>query len=62
MEQIPDHPVIRRMERTGRQRRVFTTCDWCGGDILEGEEYYNIHGEVLCFDCVQDCLKQAEEE
>jgi hypothetical protein len=54
--------MIRRMERTGRPRRVFTTCDWCGGDICEGEEYYNIHGEVLCFACVQDCLKRAEEE
>ena len=66
MERIPDHPVIRSMERTGYPRghdpRTFTTCDWCGGDIRVGDEYYDIHGEVLCFDCVQDCLRKAEIE
>ena len=62
MENVMDHPVIRAMERNGYAKKTFTTCDWCGGDILEGDEYYNIHGEVLCFDCVQDCLKRAEEE
>lgn len=59
---IPDHPVIRAMERNGYTKKVFTTCDWCGGEIFCGDEYYNIHGEVLCFDCVQDCLRRAEEE
>ncbi len=62
MERIPDHPVIRSMERTGYPRRqaMFTDCDWCGCPIWMGDHYYNIHGEVLCADCVDDCKKEAE--
>ena len=64
MERISDHPDIREIERTGYPRRhdlrPFTSCDWCGADIHVGDEYYEIHGTVLCFDCVQDCLRKAE--
>lgn len=64
MERIPDHPTIRNMERTGYPRgcdpRPFTTCDWCGGDIHFGDDYFNIHGEILCCDCVEDCREEAE--
>jgi len=64
MERLLDHPAIRRTERTGYPRgydpRTFTTCDWCGGDICVGNAYYEIHGEILCRECVEDCLREAE--
>ncbi len=53
MERIPDHPVIREIERTGYPRQRDLTCDWCG-ETIRGD-YYNIHGEVLCAACVEDC-------
>ena len=62
MQQIPDHPDIRAIERTGyAQSRppVFTTCDWCGEDIHYGDDYFEIHGEILCDVCVSDCHKTA---
>ena len=60
MEQL-QHPDITAAERTGypRQPRVFTTCDWCGTEIREGDEYYDIHGEILCAECVNECRKEA---
>lgn len=58
------HPMITAIEATGYPRgmeeRVFTTCDWCGADIVVGEDYYNIHGEILCCKCVEDCREEAE--
>lgn len=63
MERIPDHPAIRAAERTGYPRGydpgVYTTCDWCGAEIFIGDHYFNIHGEILCEDCVDDCKKEA---
>ena len=64
MEQL-QHPDITAAERTGyprgRQPRVFTDCDWCGAEIQEGDEYYDIHGEILCAECVNECRKEAGE-
>lgn len=55
MEQL-QHPDITAAERTGyprhRQPRVFTTCDWCGSKIYEGDTYFDIHGLILCADCL----------
>ena len=65
MERLPDHPDIRSAERTGYPRvfryspRTYTTCDWCGKSIIEGDEYYDIHGEILCAECVNECRKEA---
>ena len=33
---------------------VFATCDHCGGEIYEGEEYYYIDGQYICEDCLSD--------
>ncbi len=66
MERIPDHPAIRRAEETGypygHDPRKYTTCDWCGGDIHYGDRFYNIHGEILCEACVEDCEEEATDD
>lgn len=66
MERVPDHPVIRSMEATGYPTRerppIWNTCDWCGGQIYDGDEYFDIHGEIICFDCATDCLKRAGDD
>lgn len=33
---------------------VFCTCDECGQDIYEGEEYWVIDGCTVCDDCLRD--------
>lgn len=30
------------------------TCNKCGFDIYEHEKYYDIHGEILCKDCLDE--------
>ena len=59
------HPDITAAERTGFPRRkqpaTWMTCDWCGVTIRYGDEYFDIHGEIICFDCGTDCLKRAED-
>jgi len=64
MNSIPDHPVIRNMERTGYPDgigpRTCCLCDECGEDIYEGETYYRIGGLNLCEACVEDARTEAE--
>lgn len=33
---------------------VFAMCDHCGGEIYEGEEYYDIDGQYIHEDCLRD--------
>ena len=62
------HPDITAAERTGYPRsfrfrpRKYTDCDWCGKSIIEGDEYYDVHGEILCMDCMSECRRYAMEE
>lgn len=39
---------------------VFCTCEWCGGKIYYGDEYYEIGCDKFCEDCINDCRKVAE--
>ena len=63
MTPIPDHPVIRNAERCGYPRgmkeRLYSSCDWCGAEIYDGDTFYNVHGEVLCAACIRDCKEVA---
>lgn len=34
--------------------KVITTCYHCGEPIHEGEDYYDIHNEVIHEDCLRD--------
>lgn len=61
MERIPDHPAIRRAEKTGYAAVHRTlTCDWCGEVIRDS--YYNIHGEILCGACVEECKEDYTDD
>ena len=64
--QIPDHPVIRNMERTGhpdgKGPKVIHKCSNCRGDICHGETYFDIDGEPWCEECINDARKTADED
>lgn len=36
------------------------TCAWCGEPIYIGDEYYEISGDQVCTDCMDDCKKKAK--
>lgn len=61
---LPDHPVIRRMERTGYpdgKEPEWPICPACG---WETEIYYkDEHGEILgCDGCIRSCDAWEEKE
>lgn len=35
----------------------YCDCEWCGEPIFYGDEYYNIAGEKICCECIEDCKK-----
>lgn len=37
--------------------KIADTCEVCGCDIWEHEEYYDIFGTIVCMDCIQDFKK-----
>lgn len=39
---------------------VAAKCYECGRDIYEGEDAYNIRGDIYCEDCVKECKFTAE--
>lgn len=40
--------------------KVVHKCVCCQGDIVEGEEYYDINGEKFCEECIYECRCTAE--
>ena len=38
--------------------KVFGYCQHCGGEIYEGETYYNIDGQIIHEDCLWDFAKE----
>lgn len=32
-------------------------CEYCGAPVCEGDEYYDIHGELVHWDCLRDWAK-----
>lgn len=60
---LPDHPVIRNMERTGypdgRAPKVVHICSQCGLEIYEGEKHRNINGERWCEECIESAIEYA---
>lgn len=37
-------------------------CDWCKGEIREGDEFYRIIHENVCAECIEDSRMTAEFE
>lgn len=64
MYSCPDHPVIRNMELTGYPDGVHPAvcyrCSKCNGEIREGDEMYEIDGEIYCASCIDECRCVAE--
>ena len=62
MIQIPDHPTIRSMERTGypswikAEDIIVGYCAVCGKAIYEGDYYVDdpIFREIICEDCEEE--------
>lgn len=59
MRSIPDHPVIRHMERDGQlpRRGALYSCQGCGCDICHGERFYRIDDDVFCYGCDSAALR-----
>jgi hypothetical protein len=38
--------------------KVFCNCDWCGGEIYEGEEYLEIQDDKIHDDCFPDYAEE----
>lgn len=49
---IPERPL------DPPEDKVFAMCDHCGGEIYEGEEYYEIDGDLIHEDCLLDYVKE----
>ena len=62
LDKVPDYHL------DPPEDRVFAMCDYCGREIYEGEEYYEIEGDRIHEDCFDeyireeysDCRKEAE--
>lgn len=39
---------------------VLHECAWCDAEIYDGDEYYDIGGEIVCTECVNECKHTAE--
>ena len=48
----------RMMDTQQQEMVVFKTCDMCGGEIYEGDEYYDFDDEVICEDCLMDYVNE----
>lgn len=62
MDRIPDHPVIRSMERDGyvKAPRVIAQCSECGEPIYEGESAYNfLKWGWVCEHCADMAYTEA---
>ena len=40
----------------------YFTCDKCGADIYEGQEYYNFEGDTLCEQCFDEIQEIEKRE
>ncbi len=59
MDNIPDCQYDYKYERP--QATIVDRCCMCGGDIFDGDEYYDINGKIICADCISECRHYAED-
>ena len=42
------------------QENPFKACDWCGGNLLDSDWYYDFDGDCVCEGCVEKMRKSTE--
>lgn len=60
-----EHPDISTAQIYGYQFKPtepICFCDRCGGDINEGDDYYDTGNEFVCKCCMSRCRRTAGEE
>lgn len=55
MNDIPDCMYDYRREEP--PAKIVDVCDFCGGNIYEGEEYYDFNGDIRCELCVDEYVE-----
>ena len=43
-----------------KEREEAHKCAWCGESIYEGDECYDINGEIVCENCIENAKRRAE--
>ena len=64
MSAIPDHPVIRAMERDGQLPDTpgwVCRCSACQGAIYPGEKIYRVNDKVFCDDHGEQALEEVSD-
>jgi len=62
MHQELTHPTITHTERTGypygleEHEESGHECQECGYVVLSGEEYHDVHGDIVCTECTYSYL------
>lgn len=56
-----DNPIITEIERYGEldNDEPILHCDCCGEGIYEGDEFWDIKGEIHCRDCIEEMKELA---
>ena len=54
MFDVPDAPWIGmgRDEYESQGKKVVCTCEGCGAEIYDGEDYFSVMGDAFCENCV----------
>ncbi len=52
MFEIPERPL------EPPEDKIFGYCDHCGGEIYEGEDIYEIDGDIIHEECLLDYAKE----
>ncbi len=60
MENIPDCCYEYRFNR--EEPRAIKTCTECGYSIYAGEKYLPIGEKIICRECLDELMEEAEEE
>ncbi|MCR1933558.1 hypothetical protein NSA27_02425 [Clostridium tepidum] len=56
MDNLPDCCYDYRYEAPSA--KIVDICNICGNNIYEGEEYYDFHGDIVCYDCSDEYIRE----
>lgn len=60
MDNLPDCCYEYRFNR--EEPRTIRTCTECGYSIYAGEKYLPIEEKIICRECLDELMEEAEEE